>query len=170
MVTQDILKNARNKFYPGWWMYDRCRPLPNFLMPTYIVVCENVADFSLAQVSRPKNVRANVKYRSRHRTYTISQAADEIGVSEAVLRGWVESDEIHVAVQRDPNTLTEEEVKKLALHKLLEDIRVLFEDPDAWLDTPNPFVGGATPRALLGTDEEDVVRDAIESIKHGMVS
>jgi uncharacterized protein (DUF2384 family) len=47
-----------------------------------------------------------------------------------------------------------------------EEAAEVFANPDAWLDAPNPHLGGRTPRELIGGPNEDLVRDLLESIKH----
>lgn len=168
MIAQDAVRRARNKFYPMWWMYAYCKSIPKSLTPLYIVVCDNIDDYRLAWESKPDNVRAQIRYRVR----TLGDVVEEIGVSESTLREWINSQVVDVDLRalRGLGTFTAEDVRVLLHHKLLHDIQVLFEDPDAWLDTPNPYVGGVAPRNLLGTDQQEIVRDAIESIEHGMVS
>lgn len=42
-------------------------------------------------------------------------------------------------------------------------------DPEGWLHTPNEALGGESPINLIGTPEEQRLRDLIRAIKHGMV-
>ena len=40
--------------------------------------------------------------------------------------------------------------------------------PNAWIDTPNDLLGGRRPCDLIGTVQEDRVRELTRAIKHGM--
>ena len=51
---------------------------------------------------------------------------------------------------------------------LKKDVRKIFPDPEAWLDTPNEHLMGRTPRELLGTEREILVSDLLWRIKHGI--
>lgn len=51
---------------------------------------------------------------------------------------------------------------------ILEELRKVVKEPDCWLDCPNEQFGGVAPRDLLGTTEEELIRDAIRRIKHGV--
>lgn len=46
----------------------------------------------------------------------------------------------------------------------------IVDDPDVWLDTPLDTLGGRAPRDFIGKPEEDVLRNLIHQIKHGMMS
>jgi uncharacterized protein (DUF2384 family) len=52
--------------------------------------------------------------------------------------------------------------------ELLKDIEDIFADPEAWLNTPNLRLAGQKPLDLMGTPDEELVRNIIESIKHGL--
>lgn len=53
----------------------------------------------------------------------------------------------------------------------IEDlVRELIDEPDRWLDTKNDQLGGETPRALIGTPKEPVLRNLLEAIQHGSFS
>jgi len=49
-------------------------------------------------------------------------------------------------------------------------VRELIDEPDKWLDTANSQLGGEKPRSLAGTSKEPVLRELLESIKHGSFS
>jgi hypothetical protein len=51
---------------------------------------------------------------------------------------------------------------------LLDDLRQLVENPEAWLERENDQLGGQAPNTLIATGQEQQVRDLIEAIKHGM--
>jgi uncharacterized protein (DUF2384 family) len=44
----------------------------------------------------------------------------------------------------------------------------LVKRPDKWLDMPNDQLGGKSPNELIGTDQEQQVRDLLRAIEHGM--
>jgi len=51
---------------------------------------------------------------------------------------------------------------------LLKDIEDIFADPQAWLNMPNLRLAGQKPIDLIGTPDEELVRNIIVSIKHGL--
>jgi uncharacterized protein (DUF2384 family) len=53
---------------------------------------------------------------------------------------------------------------------LLKDIKDIFADPEAWLNTPLIELGGRKPIDLIGTPDEEQVRNLTEAIKHGLYS
>ena len=56
---------------------------------------------------------------------------------------------------------------------LRNEIADIVQDPDRWLITPHDLLGGREPIDLLnsGNDQdEDRLRELIESIKHGLFS
>jgi len=53
---------------------------------------------------------------------------------------------------------------------LYQEIEGVVLDPDLWLKTPNDQLGGKAPEDLIGTDQEPVLRNLVQMIKHGMVS
>jgi len=62
---------------------------------------------------------------------------------------------------------------QLRINKLRGEIGEVVLDPDRWLITPHDLLGGREPLDLLnsGNDEDEQrVRDLIESIKHGIFS
>ncbi len=52
--------------------------------------------------------------------------------------------------------------------ELLDEIKSLFENPEAWLEVPNVLFHFRRPIDLIGTDEEELVRDVIEAFKYGL--
>ena len=46
----------------------------------------------------------------------------------------------------------------------------VLADPDQWMDTPHPLLGGYRPQDLIGTNHEQQLRDLLRSIKYGMPS
>jgi uncharacterized protein (DUF2384 family) len=53
---------------------------------------------------------------------------------------------------------------------LLRDIEDIFADPEAWLNTPLVQLRGRKQIDLIGTPEEELVRNMTEAIKHGLYS
>jgi hypothetical protein len=45
----------------------------------------------------------------------------------------------------------------------------IVADPEVWLHMPNAHLGGASPITLIGTSEEQRLRDLLRAIKHGML-
>ena len=62
------------------------------------------------------------------------------------------------------------------LHRRLEgeatdirdEISSVVKDPELWLGLPNDQLGGKMPQDLIGTPEEENLRDLIRAIKHGV--
>ena len=54
--------------------------------------------------------------------------------------------------------------------ELMKDIEDIFADPEAWLNTPLIELGGRKPIDLIGTPEEQLVRNMIGAIKYGQFS
>ena len=50
------------------------------------------------------------------------------------------------------------------------EVEELVANAQEWLDTPNDRFEGRSPRALLHTNEEQRLREILDSIKHGMVA
>ena len=44
-----------------------------------------------------------------------------------------------------------------------EDVRVLLKNADEWLNTANTNLGGRTPNELIGTPEEQKIRDILRA-------
>ena len=56
---------------------------------------------------------------------------------------------------------------------LRQEIAEVVLDPDRWLKTPHEYLGGREPIDLLNSgdaDDKQLVRNLIESIKHGIFS
>lgn len=51
---------------------------------------------------------------------------------------------------------------------LLKELRAVVQDPDDWLDRENDQLGGQKPNDLIAAGKEQLIRDLIEAIKHGM--
>lgn len=55
-------------------------------------------------------------------------------------------------------------------HDVEREVEEVVANAQEWLDTPNDRFEGRPPRALIHTDEEQRLRELLESIKHGMVA
>ena len=53
---------------------------------------------------------------------------------------------------------------------LTHEVARIVADPEVWLQTPHAHLGGESPITLIGTPEEQRLRDLLRAIKHGMVS
>ena len=53
---------------------------------------------------------------------------------------------------------------------IVKELGSVFLQPKLWLDTPNDALGGRKPRDLIATSDEDLLRDFVRRIKHGMFS
>ncbi len=54
--------------------------------------------------------------------------------------------------------------------RLIQDIATVVDDPEAWLEAPNPRFSGRKPSDLIGTDEEPELRNLIDAAMQGMFS
>jgi hypothetical protein len=61
---------------------------------------------------------------------------------------------------RDPD-------EQVEIESLISEV---IDDPDRWLDTPHPMLGGLKPREMIGTDSEVRLRELVRAIKIGMFS
>ena len=52
---------------------------------------------------------------------------------------------------------------------LHHEVARIVADPEVWLHTPNAHLGGESPINLIGTPEEQRLRDLLRAIKHGML-
>jgi len=52
--------------------------------------------------------------------------------------------------------------------RLQPDLGVVA-DPEVWLQTPHTHLGGESPIRLIGTPQEQRLRDLLRAIKHGML-
>jgi uncharacterized protein (DUF2384 family) len=48
------------------------------------------------------------------------------------------------------------------------EVEQIVADPGHWLKTPHDQLGGRKPLDLIGTKDEQQLRDLIRAIKHGM--
>ena len=53
---------------------------------------------------------------------------------------------------------------------IIEDVEKLHGNADQWLDSPNRWFHGRTPRELLGTEEEIYVRYVLRAIRNGVTA
>ena len=53
---------------------------------------------------------------------------------------------------------------------ILEDIRKVICNPDAWLDAPNDSLGGEKPRELISTGRGQEVRYLLRGIEDGITT
>jgi hypothetical protein len=53
---------------------------------------------------------------------------------------------------------------------IIDDVRKVFPDAEAWLNAPNDALGGAKPRNLIGTDREPEVRYLLRGIEDGITT
>lgn len=53
---------------------------------------------------------------------------------------------------------------------LLHEVAQVVADPATWLNTPNDALGGESPMNLIGTPQEQRLRDLLRAIQHGMFS
>jgi hypothetical protein len=56
------------------------------------------------------------------------------------------------------------------LPDIVEELKKIFDDPQAWLDTPHEWFWGRKPRELIGTEDESHLRDWIRMVKQGVFS
>lgn len=57
------------------------------------------------------------------------------------------------------------------LGSLMKDIDEAVSDPDRWLFTPHELLGGREPIDLINSGKEEdeaILRNLVESIKHGL--
>lgn len=62
---------------------------------------------------------------------------------------------------------------QLKINEFRREIAEVVLDPDRWLITPHKLLGGREPIDLLNsgsTEDEQKVRDLINSIRHGIFS
>lgn len=52
---------------------------------------------------------------------------------------------------------------------LTHEVARVVADPEAWLHTPHPSLGGGRPIDLIGTPAEQRLRDLLRAIRHGML-
>lgn len=56
------------------------------------------------------------------------------------------------------------------LRKELEGVLAGFVDPEVWLNTPNPYFYLKKPIDMIGTEDEDEIRQWIGAVKYGLFS
>jgi len=100
--------------------------------------------------------------------YTLDEAAGNLDADEQEILHLAEIGNIELS--GDPAVFSMEAFRQLAQLKLRKDIDILFDDPDVWLNSPNPQMSGAIPADLIGTEKEQAVIDIVESLKYGNVS
>jgi hypothetical protein len=54
------------------------------------------------------------------------------------------------------------------LRDIKREVEQIVADPGRWWKTPHDQLGGRTPLDLVGTKDEQQLRDLIRTIKHGM--
>jgi uncharacterized protein (DUF2384 family) len=52
---------------------------------------------------------------------------------------------------------------------LYHEVARIVADPEVWLHTPHTHLGGERPITLIGTPQEQRLRDLLRAIKHGML-
>jgi Protein of unknown function (DUF2384) len=53
---------------------------------------------------------------------------------------------------------------------IIDDVRKVLSDPEAWLDAPNDSLGGEKPRDLINTEREREVRYLLRGIEDGITT
>lgn len=76
-LIDEKLERARNRFYPGWWMYPQMETRP-FLQPFYRVVCGTQKELDLARLSKPPFVRAEIIHKATERNSGGSADVDQL--------------------------------------------------------------------------------------------
>jgi Protein of unknown function (DUF2384) len=66
---------------------------------------------------------------------------------------------------RKPFVLLEDESPNI-----IDDVRKVIPNSEAWLDSPNCWFGGEKPRDLIGTEMEWEVRDLLRGIRDGITT
>ena len=72
---------------------------------------------------------------------------------------------LHPSVAEKPFEIREGESPDV-----LNDVRETIADADGWLDTPNTQLGYEKPRTLIGTTQEEQLRDILRGIWSGISS
>ncbi len=52
---------------------------------------------------------------------------------------------------------------------IMDELQDILKNPDEWLDEPNDQFGGRPPRALIGIPDEQLLRNMIRAVKHGLL-
>jgi len=58
-------------------------------------------------------------------------------------------------------------IDRSEMKKLIKKVGTVVEDPESWLNTPNPQFEGRRPIDLIGTDDEERVHIIIEAAQQG---
>ena len=53
---------------------------------------------------------------------------------------------------------------------ILQELADVLADPEEWLDSNNELFGGQAPRAFIGTQNEHLISEVAQRLKHGFVS
>lgn len=167
------LRRARCRFYPGWWSYSRC-DLQHQMKPMYFVTCQSPAEYRLAHEVKPSNVRATIVYRpksfARRQNVTLESLMADLGVTETERQEWISLGRLRLRTTSPSERLSELQAKELIEAKVYQDAEAIFADPNAWLNSPNPRFGGASPREVMAAGNLRVVLEALEAIQHGIVT
>lgn len=83
-----------------------------------------------------------------------------LGVVKSVARRTASTKRPSTKVGKGRRPSTEEAIRA--------ELNTIVDKPDLWLDSPNPLFGGRTPGELIGTEDENLLREWIGSVKHGM--
>jgi Protein of unknown function (DUF2384) len=54
--------------------------------------------------------------------------------------------------------------------ELLDVVSAFVDDAEAWFNTPNEYFEGRKPRELLGTNDEERLRNRIQAARLGLFS
>ncbi|HQU46536.1 MAG TPA: helix-turn-helix domain-containing protein [Pirellulales bacterium] len=110
--------------------------------------------------------------RKSNGTYSLTEVAEELGVSPQRVLRWL--DEEKRPLKRRANgrsrRFSGEDLRPLERRQPYDDIRLIFANPDRWLERPNRRTGGDTPREAIEGGNEQLVLDIVLAIKHGMIS
>lgn len=60
--------------------------------------------------------------------------------------------------------------ERMSTGALLQMIREMLDEPEAWLDAPNSRLNGERPRNLIGTPRQVEVEDQIRALQLGITS
>ncbi|MCB9807811.1 DUF2384 domain-containing protein [Candidatus Peribacteria bacterium] len=166
-------REARNRFFPGWWIYSRANTQDS-LKPLYRVVCRTRAEQSLARAVKPTCVRARILYLREGQVERLSvmrhALVERLGASEEEIQSWINDGRVSVPFSRLPESLTATEADQFLIQKVSNDASAIFANPTAWLNAPNPRLGGASPREMIAAGQVDLVLEVLDSLKHGMIT
>jgi hypothetical protein len=62
IMDDKALMKARNRFFPGWWIYNQGQTINPQNRPLYRVECETPFELRLAQQVKPSFIRAEIIY------------------------------------------------------------------------------------------------------------